>query len=166
MIRIFLSRSVYATISNRPASDSPRLRKRVSLSEWSGSEIVSSKGSANTVMASAKLTPCLARFVSALVGSHSKTTRRSVANGAPTSDASCLGKTRCGAPCVAGNATSVDVNLRRICHSAGLAKGFDDVRRDQATDIGPARNAAAPRPIRSAHQAGVIDLCIGKPSCT
>ena len=61
MILILVPRSVYATTRRRPASDFPRLRNRRSSCEWSGSEIVSSSGSPNTVTASLRATPCRSR---------------------------------------------------------------------------------------------------------
>src|SRR5208283_2120465 len=52
--------------------DSPRLTKRSSSSECSGSGIVRASGSPKTVIASSNDTPCFLRFCLALLSSHSK----------------------------------------------------------------------------------------------
>ena len=54
--------------------DLPMLRNRCSPDEWSGSEIVNSNWSPNTVVASEKLMPCFFSFVVALFRSHSNST--------------------------------------------------------------------------------------------
>lgn len=66
MRRIRPCRSVYDTTNRRPRALCPRLRKRHSPSEWSGSGIVSSKGSPKTVMASANSTPCFSALAWAI----------------------------------------------------------------------------------------------------
>src|ERR1019366_4625906 len=61
----------------RPASERPILTNRNSASECAGSGIITSSVSFNTVIASAKLMPCLDRFEAALPASHSNSTTQS-----------------------------------------------------------------------------------------
>jgi hypothetical protein len=65
-------RSVYETTRRRLRSERPILKNRYPLRELPGSDIVSSKGSEKTVLASPNDTPCLRTFNSALLVSHSK----------------------------------------------------------------------------------------------
>ena len=56
MIRILsLARSTYDTTSTRRPADYPTLRNRCSAIAWSGSEMVTSNGSPNTVEASPRI---------------------------------------------------------------------------------------------------------------
>src|SRR5450432_1684706 len=71
MSRVVPSRSVWNTARRRPRRLTPKSTKRSSLHEWRGSETVTESGSSNTVEASAKDTPCLARFCAAFSASHS-----------------------------------------------------------------------------------------------
>ena len=70
--RILSPLSVCTTTSNFPWWDRPSTIDRSSSCEWAGSGIVSERASPNTVAASSKLTPCLARLVLALFWFHSK----------------------------------------------------------------------------------------------
>ena len=72
MIRILSPRSVCTTTSNLSRCERPKIMKRFSACECAGSKIVTESGSPNTVAASSKGTPCLARFNRALLASHSK----------------------------------------------------------------------------------------------
>jgi len=67
-------RSVCATMSSRWRLDKPVVKNLCSSCEWSGSSIVTAKGSPNTVAASSNDTACFARFLCAFSGSHSNTT--------------------------------------------------------------------------------------------
>src|SRR5271157_5288239 len=71
-MRILSPRSVKTTTKSRRLWDSPRLTKRSSSSECSGSGIVRASGSPKTVLASSNETPCFLRFCLALLSSHSK----------------------------------------------------------------------------------------------
>jgi hypothetical protein len=57
-------------------AECPTVMKRASETEWRGSEIVPASGSPNTVEASLKETPWLARFAAAFFGFHSDFTCR------------------------------------------------------------------------------------------
>src|SRR5713101_7586654 len=59
-------------VRRRPPVEMPKVTKRSSSNEWSGSAPVADRTSRNTVAASSNETPCLARFSAALPGSHSK----------------------------------------------------------------------------------------------
>src|SRR5437763_620852 len=72
MILIVSSRSVWAMARRRPTVEMPKVTKRSSSNEWSGSTPVADRASRNTVAASSNETPCLARFSAALAGSHAK----------------------------------------------------------------------------------------------
>src|SRR5207302_10206006 len=63
-------RQVYTTTMTRPRAFLPRVIQRSSKSE-EGSSMVRARSSSRTVTASAKRTPCLAKFARALAGSHS-----------------------------------------------------------------------------------------------
>ncbi len=54
---------------------SPKMMKRSSPNEWSGSSIIRAYGSSKTVVASSNVTPCLAALVAALAWSHSNLVR-------------------------------------------------------------------------------------------
>ena len=69
------SRSACATTSKRPDDDTPKVTKRLSSTEWSGSSPVADSGSKNTLAASSNDTPCLRRFVAAFWALHAKGTR-------------------------------------------------------------------------------------------
>jgi hypothetical protein len=71
MIRTRSSLSVWATISNRLCIDTPTVMNRSSYAEWSGSGTEMLMSSWKTEAASRKDTPCLWRFLAALLGSHS-----------------------------------------------------------------------------------------------
>src|ERR1035437_3076308 len=67
-----IARSVCTTTNIFRRCELPMMINRSSTCECAGSGIVSDNGSPNTVVASAKLTSCLARFDLALFSSHSK----------------------------------------------------------------------------------------------
>ena len=62
------------TVIRRRLVESPIVMERGSSSECCGSRIVPARGSPNTVDASSKDTPCLAKFRAAFAGSHSNCT--------------------------------------------------------------------------------------------
>ena len=69
MIRITSPSSVCATTRNLPLLDKPKVRKRASPREWSGSEPVTASVSRKAVHASANETPCLRALAAAFLAS-------------------------------------------------------------------------------------------------
>jgi hypothetical protein len=74
MMRMTLPTSVCDTARKRPCFDIPKVTKRCSPAEWSGSEPVVENTSRKTVDASSKEAPRFLRLSAAFFGSHAKFT--------------------------------------------------------------------------------------------